>query len=158
MFCSSVGIFMILVIVRVIIVFAIFLASVTSMHNVMTEKVLRATVLFFDSNPIGRITARFAKDVVVLDLMLPPITVFVVAGAFRVVFIAVTICIINPWLIVAFAFGMIFIVIIQRKGTPPTIESQRMEAMSRGPVNSILQMQVTGIVTLRAYDRMAFFK
>lgn len=123
LFCSAVGVFIVLVIVRVIIVFAIFLASVTNMHNAMTEKVLRAAVLFFDSNPIGRITARFAKDVVVLDLMVPPITVFVVAGGFRVIFIAITICTINPYLLIAFAIGLIFIILVQRKGTPPTIES-----------------------------------
>ena len=71
MFIGSVSLFIFLVLIRVIIVFAIFLSSTTNMHNQMTEKVLRASVLFFDSNPIGRITTRFAKDLVVLDLMLP---------------------------------------------------------------------------------------
>jgi len=158
LFIGSVVIFMILVLFRVIIVFAIFLSSTTNMHNEMTKKVLRASVLFFDSNPIGRITTRFSKDVVVLDLMVPPITVFVVMGAFRVVFITITICTFNPWLLIALLAALIFIIAVQRKGTPPTIDSQRMDNIMRGPVNSVLQMQVAGLVTLRAYDRLKFFK
>ena len=138
MFIGVVGVFITLVLLRVIIVFAIFLTSTTNMHNKMTEKVLRASVLFFDSNPIGRITTRFAKDIVVLDIMIPPITVFVCIGTFRVITIVMTICAVNPWLLIALIIGMIFIVSVQQRGTPPTIDSQRMEAILRGPCNSIL--------------------
>jgi len=109
---ASVGIFMVFVIARVFIVFAIFLLSTTNMHNAMTNKVLRASVLFFDSNPIGRITTRFAKDVVVLDLMVPPIAVFTSVFAFRTIFIAITICVINPWLLIPMSLGLFFIVIV----------------------------------------------
>lgn len=101
---------------------------------------LRSGVLFFDSNPIGRITTRFSKDVVVLDLMVPPVTVFVVMGAFRAIFIAITICTINPWLLIALGLAVILIGVVERKGTPPTIDSQRMDNIMRGPVNSVLQM------------------
>jgi hypothetical protein len=37
------------------------------MHSKMIEKVIRSKILFFDSNPIGRIFTRFSKDVYVLD-------------------------------------------------------------------------------------------
>jgi hypothetical protein len=41
------------------------------MHAAMTKAVLRAKMLFFDSNPIGRIITRFSKDMNVLDLVMP---------------------------------------------------------------------------------------
>ena len=44
----------------------------------MTEKVLRAKILFFDSNPIGRIITRFSKDIAVFDMVIPVLAVFVI--------------------------------------------------------------------------------
>ena len=41
------------------------------MHNLMLRSVLRAKITFFDSNPIGRILNRFAKDTTLVDDMLP---------------------------------------------------------------------------------------
>jgi hypothetical protein len=41
--------------------------SADNLLTKMTKKVLRARILFFDSNPIGRIITRFAKDMVILD-------------------------------------------------------------------------------------------
>jgi ABC-type multidrug transport system fused ATPase/permease subunit len=43
------------------------LLSSTNLLKKMTEKVIRAKILFFDSNPIGRILTRFSKDMVILD-------------------------------------------------------------------------------------------
>ena len=45
------------------------------MHNQMADKVLRAPILFFDSNPIGRITTRFSKDMTMLDMVFTNVAV-----------------------------------------------------------------------------------
>ena len=37
----------------------------------MVRKLLRAKIEFFDTNPIGRIQNRFAKDMKALDFLLP---------------------------------------------------------------------------------------
>ena len=42
-----------------------------SIHNNMLISVLRAPVLFFDSNPHGRILNRFSRDIGVIDDTLP---------------------------------------------------------------------------------------
>lgn len=42
-------------------------SSAKNMMRKMTESVLRARILFFDSNPIGRIVTRFSKDITVID-------------------------------------------------------------------------------------------
>jgi hypothetical protein len=47
------------------------------MHNTMAEKVIRSNIIFFDSNPSGRISTRFTKDLTILDNALPPITILV---------------------------------------------------------------------------------
>lgn len=51
--------YMIFVFFRSVLLQWIVLTSTNRMHNTMAEKVIRATILFFDSNPQGRITTRF---------------------------------------------------------------------------------------------------
>jgi len=55
------------------------------MHDSMLTKVARSKILFFDSNPIGRILARFSKDISVLDFLLPNAVTFATFGLFRCV-------------------------------------------------------------------------
>ena len=38
-----------------------------NLHDQMTNAVLKAPVLFFDTNPVGRILNRFSKDVGCMD-------------------------------------------------------------------------------------------
>ena len=64
-------IFIFCCLVRESTIFALVLNVTTNMYHKMCEKVLRANILFFDSNPIGRILTRFSKDMAVLDLIVP---------------------------------------------------------------------------------------
>lgn len=43
------------------------------LHNRMLDKVTHAKVVFFDSNPLGRIINRFSKDINFTDLSIPGI-------------------------------------------------------------------------------------
>lgn len=43
------------------------------MHDAMLSAVLRAPILFFDSNPVGRVLNRFAKDIAINDNMMPEV-------------------------------------------------------------------------------------
>jgi len=64
------------------------------MHNIMAEKVIRSPVVFFDSNPSGRISTRFTKDLTIMDLMFPGITVFVTNSALRIISVAIVVAVI----------------------------------------------------------------
>lgn len=55
---------------RAIILISLMLASSTGMHNKAIERVLRSPILFFDSNPSGRINTRFSKDIAVMDFIM----------------------------------------------------------------------------------------
>lgn len=47
------------------------LRAAIKLHCVMLKRILRSPMDFFDCTPIGRIIARFSKDVNVLDIDLP---------------------------------------------------------------------------------------
>lgn len=59
--------FMILTFMKSVVLTYLVLDATTNMHNKMALKVLRSKIEFFDSNPIGRITSRFSKDMLMLD-------------------------------------------------------------------------------------------
>lgn len=93
------------------------------MHSKMTEKVLRAKILFFDSNPIGRVLARFSKDLSVFDMLIPVLTVFVIQGIFRAISVSITVMIIDPYIIIAVAVCVTLMCFIYIIGKPAMIDS-----------------------------------
>jgi ABC-type multidrug transport system fused ATPase/permease subunit len=76
------------------------------MHNLITERVVRANILFFDSNPIGRIMTHFSKDMSVVDAMLAFLIPIISYGFFRAVSVSVALCWVNYWTIVPLLFSI----------------------------------------------------
>jgi ATP-binding cassette subfamily C (CFTR/MRP) protein 4 len=123
MFGGSILAYIVLCILRAALVFLMVHTSTTNMHNAMSFQVLRAKILFFDSNPIGRVVTRFSKDVGVLDFIVPTLTIFIVQGIFRTITVAITISIINPYLFIVVFLGGILMVYVLRRGTPSMVVS-----------------------------------
>lgn len=128
------------------------------MHNKMTDVVLRARIIFFDSNPIGRIVTRFSKDLIMLDLVLPPITFIVIFGAFRTISVVLTVAVISPIVLVPTTIAFILMISIIRTGTSSMMESQREDAVCRTPIHNSFAMIVNGLVTLRAFEKTQYFR
>ena len=93
------------------------------MHNKMTEKILRATILFFDSNPSGRVATRFSRDMTMLDVPLPPISMIVTQGLLRTLSVVISVSVVNPYLILAGFIGLLYMLKIIDTGIAPMIES-----------------------------------
>ena len=49
------------------------LIEAARLHSAIVKSLLKATMQFFDSQPVGRIN-RFSKDIGVADLILVPLT------------------------------------------------------------------------------------
>ena len=108
--------------IRTTYIILMYVVSSTNMHNTACYKLLRSGILFFDSNPSGRITTRFSRDMSILDGAIPFLSSFVAQAFFRSLFILVTICLINPWLLLPVAIGMWLIKYYQNVGTPAQID------------------------------------
>lgn len=117
MFVGSVLLFITFCVLRSALVFWIFAICVTNLHNIVSERVIRAKILFFDSNPIGRIVTRFSKDVLVLDFIVPVFFVYVLNGILRTFVVAITVGIINPYLFIAIAVAVVIMVFVLRHAT-----------------------------------------
>ena len=69
------------------------------LHDKMVVAVLQAPVLFFDSNPVGRIMNRFSKDVGCMDEVLPK-TFLTSLQLVLLIFTPIIVPIVtNPWLL-----------------------------------------------------------
>ncbi|XP_015763251.1 PREDICTED: multidrug resistance-associated protein 4-like [Acropora digitifera] len=60
-----------LAIIRGYVFIYVCLKAAESLHNQMVSSLLQASVLFFDTNPAGRILNRFSKDIGGIDDLLP---------------------------------------------------------------------------------------
>lgn len=98
-------------------IFLTALTTTSNMHLEMCRKVLSAKIVFFDSNPVGRILTRFSKDMAVLDLVMPPISIVMTYGIFRALTVAISIIVINYWLLIPAAIACSYIYYLMRTPT-----------------------------------------
>ena len=111
-----------------------------SYHKKMLDKIIKSTVLFFDSNPVGQIVNRFSSDMGVLDRFIPLAIIDLTNMTFSVGSIIITVAIINPIVLGPFAFAIICIVLVVRFTFPAVKQTKLFELRSKGPV-----MWYTGI-------------
>jgi len=144
--------------VKAIVIFMFVVKGGTNLHNTMVKRVLRAFVLFFDSNPIGRVMTRFSKDLIVIDIILSPIVMMITHGLFRAITVAISIAIISPYMLIVLVIVLIIMVCVMRVGSSAMVESQRLDGIFRGPIHNTFDMVVNGLVSLRAYKKLGYFK
>ena len=157
-FAILIGIFIILTMLRSLSLFKIILTSSTNLHDAIVRRVLRANIVFFDSNPIGRIVTRFSKDLIVFDLLAPIISIITIQGFFRTGTVVVVISVINPWMIPVVACCAILMYFIMKKGTKVMIEAQRRDSEARSPIHGTFAMVINGLVSLRTAEKIKFFR
>ena len=116
-FAALIGIYIVTTFLRSIVIYQIVLKSATKLHDTITQRVLRANILFFDSNPIGRIVTRFSKDLITFDLIVPILMIITIQGFFRTGTVIITVCIVNPWMAIVVFIAAILMYLIMKKGT-----------------------------------------
>lgn len=57
-------------------------------------------MLFFDTNPVGRIASRFSKDLSVGDFIVPMIVNWFFQCSFKIVGVIIVVCIAIPWMLI----------------------------------------------------------
>ncbi|KAJ7371724.1 hypothetical protein OS493_023059 [Desmophyllum pertusum] len=129
------------------------------LHNSMLSAILKAPVLFFDTNPVGRILNRFSRDVGIVDELLPDAFLDAVQIVLFCVGAVVVPSFLNPWIILPATPLMIILILIGRYFLKTSRELRRLEGVNRSPVLSHFSDTLMGLVTIRAYKREdAFLK
>lgn len=127
------------------------------LHDKMVVAILQAPVLFFDSNPVGRILNRFSKDIGCADELLPKTFLFSIQLLLLVFASIVVPVVTNPWLVLVVVPTTVAVVYISRYYLRTARELKRLESICRSPVFSHLSETLNGLDTIRTRCRQRDF-
>ena len=121
-----------------------------NLHNKMTKAVIEAPVIFFDTNPVGRILNRFSKDIGSMDIMLPP--QFLLAVLCCLYFCSATIlsAVVNVWLFIICVPLTILFIYLAKYYLKSSREIRRLEAVTCSPVYSLIANTIAGSEVIRS--------
>ncbi|CAM9399555.1 unnamed protein product, partial [Ectocarpus sp. 12 AP-2014] len=142
---------------RAILAFFSLVKASHRLHNRMLKRVVRAPVLFFDSNPVGRILNRFTKDMHFMDDLLPMTLYDCVTCSFMVTGNTLIIFFVNPWVVLSLLPALWYFLHLMGFYLKTSREAKRLEAVTRSPVYSQLSETLDGLVTIRAFGKQHRF-
>ena len=131
--------------------------STRNLHDSMVLSVLKAPVLFFDTNPAGRILNRFSKDVGFMDESLFEMFHEAFQQFFMLVMSLLIPAAANYWIFLAAIPLVMLSVYYGRYCTLTSREVARLEAINRSHVYSHFCLTLEGLVTIRAYQKQNNF-
>ncbi|KAM9674361.1 LOW QUALITY PROTEIN: ATP-binding cassette sub-family C member 4-like [Dama dama] len=134
-----------------LLMFYVLLKSSKTVHEDMVMTILRAPILFFDRNPIGRILNRFSSDTGYMDDLLPQIFQEFIQAFLLVIGVVGVMVAVIPWILIPLVpLGIIFYV-LRRYFSETSRDVKRLECATRSPVFSHLASSLRGLWTIRAY-------
>ncbi|XP_054688315.1 ATP-binding cassette sub-family C member 4 isoform X2 [Grus americana] len=137
-------------IIRSLLVFQVLVNSGQTLHNKMFESILKARVLFFDRNPIGRILNRFSKDIGHLDDLLPLTFLDFVQTLLQIFGVVAVAVAVIPWILIPLIPLFILFIFLRRYFLDTSRDIKRLESTTRSPVFSHLSSSLQGLWTIRA--------
>ncbi|XP_034354498.1 ATP-binding cassette sub-family C member 4 [Arvicanthis niloticus] len=138
-------------IARSLLVFYILVNASQTLHNRMFESILRAPVLFFDRNPIGRILNRFSKDIGHMDDLLPLTFLDFIQTLLLVISVIAVAAAVIPWILIPLVPLSVIFLVLRRYFLETSRDVKRLESTTRSPVFSHLSSSLQGLWTIRAY-------
>ena len=134
-----------------------FLKGARYLHDKLLNSILKSTLHFFESTPIGRIINRFSKDIESTETAIP--------DSFKICIFCFQ-NILNTLIIVSYStpFLMLFLVpifivytFIQRYYVATSRQLARLDSATKSPIFSHFSETLTGVSTIRAYESQQRF-
>jgi len=127
-------------------------------HKKMLNRIIRATILFFDTNPLGGVIDRFSTDIGTLDRFIPlAMTDCLNIGAFLCTII-ITAGIIYPLLLAPLLAALAAAITIFLLCYPSIERTKLYELRTKGPVYALLSATLSGVVIMRIYNQIGNFR
>uniref|UniRef100_A0A4W6DUI8 ATP-binding cassette, sub-family C (CFTR/MRP), member 10 n=1 Tax=Lates calcarifer TaxID=8187 RepID=A0A4W6DUI8_LATCA len=134
------------------------ICAATAIHNRLLDRVLKATVTFFDTTPLGRILNRFSSDVYSVDDSLPFILNILLANVFGLLGMLVVMSYGLPWVLLPLLPLALLYHRTQRFYRHTSRELKRLCSLTLSPVYSHFSETLTGLGTIRASGSSARFE
>lgn len=127
------------------------------LHDKMVVAIVQAPLLFFDTNPVGRILNRFSKDVGCMDELLPKIFLTSLQLILFLLAAILVPAVANFWVIFIIAPLTLIGVYIVTHYLKSSRELKRLESICRSPVFSHISETLNGLDTIRTRRRQNDF-
>uniref|UniRef100_A0A8C4HSN9 ATP-binding cassette sub-family C member 10 n=1 Tax=Dicentrarchus labrax TaxID=13489 RepID=A0A8C4HSN9_DICLA len=134
------------------------ICAATAIHNRLLDRVLKATVTFFDTTPMGRVLNRFSSDLYSVDDSLPFILNILLATMFNLLGMLVVISYGLPWVLVPLLPLSLFYHRTQHFYRHTSRELKRLCSLTLSPLYSHFSETLTGLGTIRASGSSARFQ
>lgn len=125
--------------------FHLLILASKKLHNQMLRSVLRSCIVFFDTNPLGRILNRFSADVGITDEALPLTIYDFLVGFFMVLGGIFTASTVLPFVLIALPPLIWYFLRLRLIFVTTTRELKRLEGMARSPIYAQMSETLHGI-------------
>ena len=136
--------------IGIIFLFLAFLESSEQLHDQMTTATIMSPVLFFDTNPVGRIMNRFSKDIGAIDDFLPLKFVYSMTCLLYCFGVLVLTGIVNYWFVLVIIPTLMLFIIICRHYLKTSRELSRLAAIRCSPLYAHLSETIDGIEVIHS--------
>ena len=140
--------------------YAFLLASLQCserLHDKMVAAIVQAPLLFFDTNPVGRILNRFSKDVGCMDELLPKVFLISLQLILFILASVLVPAVANFWVILIIAPLTLMGIYIVKQYLKSSRELKRLQSICQSPVFSHISETLNGLDTIRTRGRQNDF-
>ncbi|EZG83063.1 putative multidrug resistance-associated protein 1 [Gregarina niphandrodes] len=118
-------------------------------HTRMLYRVIHAKVQFFESNPIGRLSNKFSKDLYTIDESLPSTLYSFLSQFVNVIGVFMAIGIVIPEMVLVILPTLTLYIMIERMYVTVARQFKRIDSISRSPVFTHFSESLDGAKTIR---------
>eukprot|EP00183_Erythrolobus_madagascarensis_P000582 CAMPEP_0185848574 /NCGR_PEP_ID=MMETSP1354-20130828/3399_1 /TAXON_ID=708628 /ORGANISM="Erythrolobus madagascarensis, Strain CCMP3276" /LENGTH=1448 /DNA_ID=CAMNT_0028548985 /DNA_START=55 /DNA_END=4401 /DNA_ORIENTATION=+ len=156
-FMLAIG-FAILTFIRTVLFLFAALRASRTIHSRCYNSVTHAPMEFFDTTPIGRIIARFSRDVAGLDTQVPQSWQQFLNTTLNLLSSYILVAVITPlFIVVAVPVGAGYFA-LQRFYNRTNLETKRLDSISKSPIYAHFSETLGGLSSIRAYRKQNRFR
>ncbi|KAJ3408650.1 hypothetical protein HDU80_004999 [Chytriomyces hyalinus] len=122
-----------------------------NIHKLALAAVMKAPMVFFETNPVGRIISRFSKDFGETDRQLPRLFGNIIEFGLNIIGTFVLIVYASPWMMIVIAAVIPIYMYFLKLYRASLREVKRIEAIARSPLYSQINESFAGISAIRAF-------
>ncbi|RCN49285.1 ABC transporter, ATP-binding protein [Ancylostoma caninum] len=134
------------------------LSASYNLHAPLLHNLLRSPMSFFDTTPLGRILNRCAKDIEVVDMLLPINFRYLGMCVLQVLCTLIVIVISTPIFVVVILPLAIIYYFFLRFYVPTSRQLKRLESIHRSPIYSHFSETIQGAASVRAFNKVEEFR
>ncbi|EAR89072.2 ABC transporter family protein (macronuclear) [Tetrahymena thermophila SB210] len=132
-------------------------SSNKNIHKKMIQSLVRATVLFFDTTPSGRILNRFSSDLGLVDQELPRNIINSIQFIAIFCVLLITIVIINPYFLIVIAVQLFLTYWFLNLSKGPQVQCKQLELRHRSPLYTCFNQTIQGVLPIKIYKKEKIF-